>query len=103
MKFYLLSDNSDTLTGLRLAGVEGELVNDLQGLQPKIMALVADKSIGILLISPSIMSREQDFINNIKLHNKTPLILEVPQPGKRPGASSGLEKFVSDAIGINIF
>ena len=26
MKFYLLSDNVDTIMGMRLAGVEGELV-----------------------------------------------------------------------------
>ena len=26
MKMYLISDNIDTLTGMRLAGVEGEVV-----------------------------------------------------------------------------
>ena len=27
MKMYLISDNIDTLTGMRLAGVEGEVVH----------------------------------------------------------------------------
>ncbi|MEE1127421.1 MAG: ATP synthase subunit F, partial [Acutalibacteraceae bacterium] len=28
MKFYLISDNHDTVTGLRLAGIEGEVVHE---------------------------------------------------------------------------
>ena len=28
MKFYLLSDNVDTLTGMRLAGIEGEVLHE---------------------------------------------------------------------------
>ena len=27
MKFYLISDNMDTLTGMRLAGIEGEVAH----------------------------------------------------------------------------
>ena len=30
MKMYLISDNIDTLTGMRLAGVEGVVVHEMQ-------------------------------------------------------------------------
>ena len=35
MKMYLISDNVDTLTGMRLAGVEGVVVHGLYKLYPQ--------------------------------------------------------------------
>lgn len=33
MRFYLISDNADTLVGMRLAGIDGELVHDAQSVE----------------------------------------------------------------------
>ena len=33
MRFYLISDNMDTLTGMRLAGIEGEVVHDPESVE----------------------------------------------------------------------
>ena len=51
MKMYLISDNIDTYTGMRLAGVEGVVVHERQELREALERTIADKEIGIILLT----------------------------------------------------
>ena len=51
MKMYLISDNIDTLTGMRLAGVEGVVVHEMQEVKEALDKVLADKEIGIVLLT----------------------------------------------------
>ena len=51
MKMYLISDNVDTYTGMRLAGVEGCVVHERQELKEALERTIADRQIGIILLS----------------------------------------------------
>ena len=51
MKMYLISDNVDTLTGMRLAGVEGSVVHERNELKEALDKALTDKEIGILLLT----------------------------------------------------
>ena len=44
---YLISDNIDTLTGMRLAGVDGVVVHERSELKNAIEEAMQDKTIGI--------------------------------------------------------
>ena len=48
---YLISDNIDTLTGMRLAGVEGVIVHEHDELKEALERTIADKEIGIILLT----------------------------------------------------
>ncbi len=48
MKMYLISDNIDTWTGMRLAGVDGAVVHERDELKRELDKVLADKSIGII-------------------------------------------------------
>ena len=43
MKMYLISDNIDTYTGMRLAGVEGVVVHERAELKEALEHTIADK------------------------------------------------------------
>ena len=43
MKMYLISDNADTYTGMRLAGVEGVIVHERNELKDALEKTIADK------------------------------------------------------------
>ena len=47
MKMYLISDNVDTYTGMRLAGVEGVVVHERSELKEALERTIADKEIGV--------------------------------------------------------
>ena len=50
MRFYLISDNMDTLTGMRLAGIEGEVVHDPESVEKALNTAMAAEDIGLSLI-----------------------------------------------------
>ena len=47
MKMFLISDNIDTQTGMRLAGVEGVVVHEREELRSALWTALADKDIGV--------------------------------------------------------
>ena len=51
MKMYLISDNIDTLTGMRLAGVDGVMVHTREELRGAIEEAMHDKTVGIILLT----------------------------------------------------
>ena len=47
MKMFLISDNVDTYTGMRLAGVEGVVVHKEDELRAELERAAADEEMGI--------------------------------------------------------
>ena len=78
MKMFLISDNIDTLTGMRLAGVEGAVVHERDELKEALNKALADKDIGILLLTEKFGREFPEIIDNVKLNRKLPLIVEIP-------------------------
>ena len=66
MRFYLISDNADTLVGMRLAGIEGELVHDAQAVEDAVNRCLADEQVGIILITHRLCELCEDFITQTK-------------------------------------
>ena len=62
MRFYLISDNADTLVGMRLAGIDGELVHDAQSVEDAVNRCLADEEVGIILITRPLCELCGDFI-----------------------------------------
>ena len=99
---YLISDNIDTYTGMRLAGVEGSVVHDKQELRETLNTVMADKNIGIVLLTEKFGREYPDLINDIKLNHKLPLIVEIPDrhgTGRKPNF---ITDYVNEAIGLKL-
>lgn len=102
MKMYLISDNIDTLTGMRLAGIEGIIVHEREELRTALEQVLADSQIGILLIMENFKSSYPDLIHTFKLGHKLPLVVEIPDrhgTGRRPDF---ITSYVNEAIGLKL-
>ena len=55
MKFFVLSDKPDVYLGMRLAGMDGAVVEDRNEALDRIREIVAAKEVGILLITGELM------------------------------------------------
>ena len=80
MRMYLISDNTDTLTGMRLAGVDGVIANEKETLGKKYPELV----------------------KTVRTEHKKPLLIEIPDrhgTGRRPDF---ITAYVNDAIGLKL-
>lgn len=99
---YLISDNVDTYTGMRLAGVEGCVVHTRQELKEALERTIADKQIGIILLTEKFGREFPDIIDDVKLNRKLPLIVEIPDrhgTGRKPNF---ITDYVNEAIGIKL-
>ena len=102
MKFYTLSDNVDTLMGMRLAGIEGEVIHTADEVLASLRRVMADPSIGIVLMTEKLINTCPNIIYRYKLNQKRPLIVEVPDRHGEGDVSQTIEKYVSEAIGIKL-
>ena len=102
MKMFLISDNIDTLTGMRLAGVEAAVVHERDELKEALNKALADRDIGILLLTEKFGREFPEIIDNVKLNRKFPLIVEIPDrhgTGRKPNF---ITAYVNEAIGLKI-
>ena len=63
MKMYLISDNVDTYTGMRLAGVDGVVVHERNELHEALRKVLQDKTIGIVLLTEKFGREFPDIID----------------------------------------
>lgn len=102
MKFYLISDNIDTQMGMRLAGINGTVVHEPSEVKSELEKAIADKEIGIILITEKLVKLCNDFIYDIKLKLRSPLIVEIPDRHGTSHITENLNRYVSDAVGIKL-
>lgn len=102
MRFYLISDNVDTLVGMRLAGIEGEVVHDVAGVERILENCLKDESVGIILITKVLCDMCRDYIFELKKTHDKPLIVEIPDRHGSDAKNDSITQYVRDAIGIKI-
>jgi V/A-type H+-transporting ATPase subunit F len=102
MKMYLISDNIDTQTGMRLAGLVGIVVHELDELVKALDQALLDREIGVLLITEKLGKMVSERIKDIKMNYHTPLIVEVPDRHGTGRAADSITKYVREAIGLKI-
>lgn len=102
MRFYLISDNNDTLIGMRLSGIPGVVVHEEQEIKDALNEAVKDENIAVVLITENLVRICRDYIYDVKLNNKKTLIVEIPNRHGNGRAKDSITKYVRDAIGIKI-
>ena len=98
MKMFLISDNQDTLTGMRLAGVEGSIAKSRSELEELLDRAFRDKDIGIVLINERFSVKYPEVTNAAKMNRET-LVIEIPDrhgTGRRPDF---ITSYINEAIG----
>lgn len=102
MKSFLISDNHDTLLGMRLAGVEGIVVHKQEEVVAKFNEVAINQDIGIIIVTEKIMDLARDEIMSYKVRESRPLIVEIPD---RHGSIRGGEvitNYIRESVGIHI-
>jgi len=102
MKMFLISDNVDTRTGMRLAGVDGVVVHMREEVIDALKAAVSDATIGIIMITELLVALVPDIVRDIKLNHPLPLIVEIPDRHGTRRPADYIMQYVSDAIGLKV-
>ncbi len=102
MKYFLISDNTDTVTGMRLAGIEGVIAHTEQEVRYHIEQTCKNEDIAILLITEHLVPKCPELIYDIKLNRRKPLIVEIPDRHGSGRSSDSVLNYVRDAIGVKV-
>ena len=102
MKAFLISDNIDTATGMRLAGIESVVVHEKDELIQAFEQVLKDKGVGIIFVTELLSTKFPTVVANVKLNYKQPLILEIPDRHGNGRTKDSITKYVQDAIGVKI-
>ena len=102
MKMFLISDNIDTYTGMRLAGVEGVVVHEREELRRALEEAVEHKEYGIILLTEKFGKDFPDIIDDIRLNHRLPLLIEIPDRHGTGRAPDFITSYVNEAIGLKL-
>lgn len=102
MRFYLISDNIDTIVGMRLAGIEGDLVHTQEDTQNALIRAMEQEDIGIVLMTEHLVNMCPELVYELKLKRQRPLIVEIPDRHGMGRDSNSITRYVREAIGLKI-
>ncbi len=102
MKAYLISDNIDTATGMRLAGIEGVVVHEKEELEEAFLSVLGRKDISVVFITELLSTKFQSVVANIKQEHRQPLILEIPDRHGSRKRADFITSYINEAIGVRL-
>ena len=102
MKMFLISDNVDTCTGMRLAGVDGIVVHEREERSRALEKVMTDSTIGIVLLTEKFGREFPEIIDEIRLNRKMPLIVEIPDRHGTGRRKDFITSYVNEAIGLKL-
>ncbi len=102
MRMFLISDNTDTLTGMRLAGVDGVLAHTHSEVVAALKKLEGDGDIGIVLVTEKLSEAYPELFFDIKMSPQTPLLVNIPDRHGTSLSSSSIARYIKESVGIRI-
>ncbi len=102
MKMYLISDNIDTLIGMRLAGIPGAVAHTPEEVDAEIQKALGDKDLGILMFTEKAGALVKSELDSLKLTLHTPLIIEIPDRHGSRDIAGSINRLVQESIGLKL-
>jgi V/A-type H+-transporting ATPase subunit F len=103
MKVAAIAD-SDTIVGLRLAGVKlSYAVETPQQTEEALDKVLQDQTVGLIVFTEKIADRIRNTITNLTSQRTVPIIVEIPDKrGIQPGRRDPLMDMIRRAVGIEL-
>lgn len=102
MRYYLISDNVDTIVGMRLAGIDGVLVHGENEVQRALEEAVDLDDVAVILMTERLVSLCPELVYDLKLHRHRPLIVEIPDRHGNGRTKDSIMRYVREAIGVKV-
>lgn len=102
MKYFLISDNVDTLAGMRLVGVKGVVVHEEEEVRKALEKACADPEVGLILITDKLVARCSELVFSYKLTRRRPLIVEMPDRHSDSNPGDSIRRYISEVVGVKI-
>lgn len=102
MRCYLISDNVDTLMGMRLAGMEGEIVHTAKEVTTALHNACNCKDIAVIFITEKLSLLCETTVRRYKETISMPLLVTIPDRHGSTDVTDSLSRYLRETIGIRI-
>ena len=102
MKYFLISDNVDTMAGMALVGVRGVVVHEEDEVRAALEKACADEEVGLVLITDKLVARCSELVFSYKLSRRRPLIVEMPDRHSDSNPGDTIRRYISEVVGVKI-
>lgn len=102
MKYFVVTDSTDTQVGLRLAGIDGVVVREEEAVREAIRTAVEDSSVGVLLVTEGLAALCADLLAPVKMSAHRPLVVEIPDRHSTGRAPDSITRYIREAIGVKL-
>lgn len=101
MRSVCLCEKTETMTAMRLGGIESRLVTNVEEAEDSLERLLEDKSVALIIVSENVHNMIEALIMKTKLERKDTLIIQIPEPdGLRD--KDYIMKYIKNSIGIKL-
>ncbi len=102
MKYFLISDNVDTMAGMALVGVRGVVVHEEDEVRAALEKACADEEVGLVLITDKLVAKCSELVFSYKLSRRRPLIVEMPDRHSDSNPGDTIRRYISEVVGVKI-
>ncbi|WP_040212619.1 V-type ATP synthase subunit F [Clostridium polynesiense] len=102
MRAFIISDNTDSLVGMKIAGINGIIAHSREEVINAINHLKEQKDIGIIIITEVVAGYIPEELIEMKLAKNGPLIVEIPDRHGSARGSDYIAKYMKESIGLKI-
>ncbi len=102
MRCYVLSDNTDTLMGMRLAGIEGELVHEREELLNALRNAMHRENVAVIMLTEKLAGLCEAELTALKERAVHPLLVVIPDRHGSAGMTASISRYLAETVGIHI-
>jgi len=100
MDFYVIADR-DTVTGFKLAGVDGFATDDAREAQAALDRIATESPDRIVIITEPLAEQLEEQIDGIRYSQERPLIVTIPGPDGAESDADALMRTIRMATGLH--
>ena len=102
MRGWLISDNTDTLMGMRLAGIEGELVHEPQEAMNALHRAMHQEGVAVVLLTEKLADLCAEEVRQLKTRITAPLLVVIPDRHGSADMTASISRYLAETVGIRI-
>ncbi len=102
MRAFIISDNTDSLVGMKIAGIKGIVVHTKEEALKGLAYIREQQDIEIIIITERAAELIPEEVEKIRLSKGSPLLVEIQDRHGSLRGSDYIAKYMKESIGLKI-
>ncbi len=102
MRGFVISDNTDTLMGMRLAGFAGQIAHTREEALAVLSKAMHEDQVAVVLITEKLAALCEAEVLELKTHVSVPLLVVIPDRHGSADMTAAISRYLAETVGIHI-